>query len=69
MLAEKVKADREKKLKALEVKIRTRRFYKLKEELDRVKTYLLKDINEIEANEEGLPQELVKIKEELLHYK
>jgi hypothetical protein len=68
MLAEKEKADREKKLKSLEVKIRTRRFYKLKEELDRVRDYLLKDIEELESTEEGLPQELNKIREELLQF-
>ena len=63
------KADRERKLRALELKIRMRRFQKLKEELNRVKNYLLNDIEIMEQHEESLPDELIKIKTELLNHK
>ena len=63
------KADRERKLRALELKIRMRRFQKLKEELNRVKTYLLNDIEIMEQHEESLPDELKQIKNELLNHK
>ena len=63
------KTEREKKLRALELKIRMRRFLKLKEELVKVKNYLLDDIEQLESIGDDLPEELVKIKEELLAHK
>ncbi len=57
--------EREKKLKTLELKIRMRRFQKLKEELMRVKEFLLNDIESIEKAGEKLPEEFEEIKEEL----
>ncbi len=63
------KTEREKKLRALELKIRMRRFLKLKEELEKVKNYLLDDIEQLESIGDDLPEELVKIKEELLAHK
>ena len=66
MLAEKEKLEREKKLRALEMKIRTRRFFKLKEELNRVRQSLLNDIEELEKTNEEIPGELQKIKMELM---
>ena len=62
------KAEREKKLRALELKIRMRRFYKLKEELNRVKTYLLADIEQMADHHDELTGELLQIKEELLSH-
>lgn len=62
------KAEREKKLRALELKIRMRRFYKLKEELNRVKTYLLADIEEMEEHHDDMPDELLQIKDELINH-
>lgn len=62
------KAEREKKLRALELKIRMRRFYKLKEELNRVKTYLLADIEEMEEHQDDLSAELLQIKDELINH-
>lgn len=67
-MLEQEKVEREKKLRALELKIRMRRFQKLKEELNRVKEYLLNDINQIEENETHLPEELAQIKTELLNH-
>lgn len=63
------KAEREKKLRALELKIRMRRFYKLKEELNRVKNYLLNDIAAMEESEDKLSDEMKQIKSELLNHK
>ena len=63
------KAERENKLRALELKIRMRRFKKLKEELDRVKKYLLDDIEIIEQIGDELPPELRQIKDELIEFK
>lgn len=60
--------DRESKLRALELKIRMRRFHKLKDELFRVKDYLLNDISLIEQSGEVLPEELLQIREELNRY-
>lgn len=68
MSLDKNKAEREKKLRALELKIRMRRFQKLKDELSKVKKYLLTDIELIEEIGDDLPDELLKIKEELLAY-
>ncbi len=62
------KAERERKLRALELKIRMRRFYKLKEELNRVKTYLLADIEEMEDNQDDMSDELLQIKDELINH-
>ncbi len=62
------KAEREKKLRALELKIRMRRFLKLKDELGKVKEYLLNDIELMEKMGDDLPEELIKIKEDLLAY-
>lgn len=66
-MLQKQKAEREQKLRALELKIRMRRFQKLKEELNRVKTYLLNDISIMENEEFHLSDELRQIKEELLN--
>ncbi|MCG8334044.1 MAG: hypothetical protein MJE63_05975 [Proteobacteria bacterium] len=62
------KFEREKKLRALELKIRMRRFYKLKEELNRVKTYLLADIEEMEEYQDDMSDELLQIKDELINH-
>ena len=62
------KSEREKKLRALELKIRMRRFYKLKEELNRVKTYLLADIEEMEEHQDDMSDELLQIKDELINH-
>ena len=69
MMTENEKVEREKKLRALELKIRMRRFYKLKEELNNVKNYLLNDINLIEESGDELSEELKQIKVELLNHK
>jgi hypothetical protein len=68
-MLEQEKAEREKKLRALELKIRMRRFYKLNEELNRVKNYLLNDIAVMEETEDKLSDELKQIKDELLNHK
>ncbi|MBU2513599.1 hypothetical protein KJ966_19835 [bacterium] len=63
------KAEREKKLRALELKIRMRRFLKLKDELVKVKEYLLADIELMEKMGDHLPEELLKIKKDLQAHK
>ncbi len=68
MILELEKVEREKKLRALELKIRMRRFHKLKDELNKVKTYLLSDIEQMEEYEDELSDELMQFKEELLSH-
>ena len=62
------KIEREKKLKTLELKIRMRRFQKLKEEIAKVKSFLLKDIDHMIESGEELSEELQQIKNELMSY-
>ncbi|MBU3918210.1 hypothetical protein KKA14_21985 [bacterium] len=61
-------SKREIKLRELELKIRMRRFLKLKSELLKVKDYLLNDIEQIEQLGNSLPKDLVEIKDELIRY-
>ncbi len=68
MIEDEEKIAREKKLRILELKIRMRRFEKLKREILNVKDYLLNDIILIEQEGEVLPDDLIKIKEELENY-
>ncbi len=68
MSIEAEKIEREQKLRALELKIRMRRFNKLKDELHRVREYLLNDIEIMEKMGDEMPEELIKIKEELISY-
>ena len=56
---------REKKLKALELKMRMRKFAKLAAEMHKTKEYLLNDIKRYEQAGDELPIELLKIREEL----
>ena len=68
-MLENEKIEREKKLRALELKIRMRRFSKLKEELTRVKNYLLSDIDLMEKSGDEMTDDVKQIKAELLKYK
>ncbi len=68
MSIESENTDREIKLRELELKIRMRRFMKLKSELLKVKDYLLNDIRQIEQLGDSLPQDLIDIREELNKY-
>lgn len=62
------KTERENKLRTLELKIRMRRFQKLKEELLKVRSYLLNDIERMEQTGHNLPDDLQEIKNELIRY-
>lgn len=68
MPTEAEKLERERKLRILELKIRMRRFQKLKEELNKVKEYLLNDIEMMENMGDELPKELQEIKDDLMHH-
>ena len=63
------KIEREKKLRALELKIRMRRFNKLKDELNRVKNYLLSDIEIMEKSGDEMTEEVRQMKADLLKHK
>lgn len=63
---DKVKKDeRERKLRALELKIRMKKYEKLKRELANVKKYLLSDIELLKQKGVKLPEELREIEAEL----
>ncbi|MCP4753098.1 MAG: hypothetical protein GY866_19595 [Proteobacteria bacterium] len=68
MTEDEKKMERERKLRALELKIRMRKFEKLKRELDSVKNYLLSDIELMEQKGDELPEELKNIKADLMKY-
>jgi len=62
---EKKRQERERKLRALELRIRMRKYVKLKQDLENVKKYLISDIELMEQDGSELPEELSKIKDEL----
>jgi len=59
--------DRERKLRALELRIRMRKYVKLKQDLENVKKYLINDIGLMENDGRDLPDELQEIKKELMN--
>ena len=58
--------ERERKLRALELRIRMRKYVKLKQDLENVKKYLISDIELMEKDGKDLPEELRQIKQELM---
>ena len=66
-LDENKRLERERKLRALELRIRMRKYIKLKQDLENVKKYLISDIELMEKDRRDLPEELRKIKEELMN--
>jgi hypothetical protein len=65
MTIQTMSTEKERKLKALDLKIRIRKFKRLKEELSRVKEALLLDIETIEAYGDDFLKEFVSIKKDL----
>lgn len=63
------RGDRERKLRALELRIRMRKYVKLKQDLENVKKYLISDIGLMEKDGRDLPEELQEIKKELMNEK
>ena len=58
--------ERERKLRALELRIRMRKYVKLKQDLENVKKYLISDIELMEKDGKDLPEDLRQIKQELM---
>jgi len=66
-LDEEKREERERKLRALELRIRMRKYVKLKQDLENVKKYLISDIELMENDGKDLPVELKQIKKELIN--
>ena len=64
---EEKRKERERKLRALELRIRMRKYVKLKQDLENVKKYLISDIGLMEQDGRELPEELQEIKRELMN--
>jgi len=64
---EEKRRERERKLRALELRIRMRKYVKLKQDLENVKKYLISDIELMENDGKDLPEELRQIKQELMN--